>query len=179
MTASVGRLAVEPFNFGTKARRVLHDDSGSDRAGAGRRDGAVRSESIAGPPAEGVADRSRSRTPHASVRLATAPALDRARRSRIQAEPEAEDGRSPLAHARIKYIKYLCKVLFMATTVRVEKRVVEELKGIKRKLGFRALGDVVEFLVREYKASKLERLFGVDKGRISGFREEDRLEDRR
>ncbi|MHC1580027.1 MAG: hypothetical protein ACXQTZ_05225 [Candidatus Alkanophagales archaeon] len=67
----------------------------------------------------------------------------------------------------------------MATTVRVEKRVVEELKGIKRKLGFRALGDVVEFLVREYKASKLERLFGVDKGRISGFREEDRLEDRR
>ncbi len=67
----------------------------------------------------------------------------------------------------------------MATTLRVEKRIVEELEEIKKKLGLRTLNDVVEFLVREYKVSKLERFFGIDKGRISGFKEEDRLEDRR
>ncbi len=66
----------------------------------------------------------------------------------------------------------------MATTIRVERRVVEELEEIKKKTGLKSLNDVVDFLIRQYKTAKLEQFFGIDKKRISKYTEGDRLEDR-
>lgn len=59
----------------------------------------------------------------------------------------------------------------------MERSVAKELENLKRKLGLRNINEVIELLIREYKARKLEHFFGVDKGRISGFKE-DRVEDR-
>jgi len=44
-------------------------------------------------------------------------------------------------------------------------------------MGFRSYDEVIEWLIME-KAKMPIDMFGIDKGRISKFTEEDRLEDR-
>jgi len=66
----------------------------------------------------------------------------------------------------------------MATTVKVEKDVVEELENLKKKLGLKSVNSVISHLIKEYKMRRLDSIFGADRGRISSFTEEDRLEDR-
>ena len=75
-----------------------------------------------------------------------------------------------------KYTKY--KVYFMSTTIKVEENVIRDLKTLKKKLGVRSINKVIEHLIKEYKSKNLEQAFGVDRGKITGFTEEDRLEDR-
>ena len=64
----------------------------------------------------------------------------------------------------------------MATTIRIKDSTSKELENLKKKLGLKSLNDVVEFLIKEHRTKRLEKMFGVDN--ISSFTEEDRIEDR-
>jgi|Deesub1362A_J573_1020465.scaffolds.fasta_scaffold01026_3 hypothetical protein len=66
----------------------------------------------------------------------------------------------------------------MATTVKVERDVANELENLKKKLGLRSINSVIEYLIKEYKMRKLNHVFGVDRDKINSFSEEDRIEDR-
>ncbi len=64
----------------------------------------------------------------------------------------------------------------MATTIRIKDSTSKELENLKKKLGLKSLNDVVEFLIKEHRTKRLEKMFGVDN--ISSFTEEDRIGDR-
>jgi len=66
----------------------------------------------------------------------------------------------------------------MGTTVKVERGVAKELEKLKKKMGLKSINSVIEVLIKEHKMRKLDNVFGVDRGRISSFTEEDRLEAR-
>jgi len=65
-----------------------------------------------------------------------------------------------------------------ATTIKVSRETLEMLRTCKRRLGARSYDEVIQVLLREFRRSLVERYFGVDRGRVGEFREEDRLEDR-
>ena len=67
----------------------------------------------------------------------------------------------------------------MATTVKVERNVARELENLKKKLGLKSINSVISYLIKDYKMRRLNSIFGVDRGKISSFTEEDRIEDRR
>jgi len=63
------------------------------------------------------------------------------------------------------------------TTIQVKRRNLKLLEMLKRNMGAKSYDEVIERLVME-KVGLPADMFGVDKGRISKFTEEDRLEDR-
>ncbi len=62
--------------------------------------------------------------------------------------------------------------------IRVKKETLFLLKGIKEKISARSMDEVIRYLIRFKRESALREVFGIDKGRITPFTEEDRLEDR-
>jgi predicted CopG family antitoxin len=66
----------------------------------------------------------------------------------------------------------------MMTTIRVSEDVAKRLEDLKKRLGMKNLNEVILHLTREYRISALNSIFGVDRGRIKRFSEEDRIEDR-
>ncbi len=62
-------------------------------------------------------------------------------------------------------------------TVKLSRRTLSQLESLKRSLGARSIDEVVQRLIREYRARLIESIMGVDAGRLSGFTEEDRLEE--
>jgi len=52
-------------------------------------------------------------------------------------------------------------------------------RDIKKKLGLKSINSVISYLIKDYKMRRLNSIFGVDRGKISSFTEEDRIEDRR
>lgn len=65
----------------------------------------------------------------------------------------------------------------MATTIQVKDRTIRLLDALKRATGARSYDEAIRVLLEE-KFKLQSEMFGVDKGRISSFREEERLEDR-
>jgi len=63
------------------------------------------------------------------------------------------------------------------TTIQVKRKNLKLLEMLKKSMGAKSYDEVIERLVTE-KAGLPADMFGVDKGRISKFTEEDRLEDR-
>ncbi len=45
-------------------------------------------------------------------------------------------------------------------------------------MGAKSLDEVIRRLLREYRRSILDRYYGIDRGKVKPFTEEDRLEDR-
>jgi len=66
----------------------------------------------------------------------------------------------------------------LSTTIRVSKWLVEVLEEEKKLMGARSLEEVIINLLKEKRKKLADRFFGVDKGKISGFTEEDRLDSR-
>jgi len=64
------------------------------------------------------------------------------------------------------------------TTIRVSRRTLQLLDELKERFDASSYEDVILRLVLEYRRRVVERYFGVDRGRIAGFSEEDRGEDR-
>jgi len=64
------------------------------------------------------------------------------------------------------------------TTIKVSRATLEILRRLRDRLGLRSYDEVIQMLLREYRARLLERYFGIDRGRITSFSEEDRVEDR-
>jgi len=65
----------------------------------------------------------------------------------------------------------------MATTIQVKERTIRLLDALKRATGARSYDEALLVLLEERFKLRGE-MFGVDRGRISSFREEERLEDR-
>jgi len=63
------------------------------------------------------------------------------------------------------------------TTIQVKRKNLRLLEVLKRRMKARSYDEVIEKLLAQ-KTDILNDMFGVDKGRISKFTEEDRLEDR-
>ena len=65
-----------------------------------------------------------------------------------------------------------------STTIRVSRATLEMLEAYKRRVNARSLDEAIRRLLMEHRRSLVERYFGIDKGRITRFSEEDRLECR-
>ena len=66
----------------------------------------------------------------------------------------------------------------MSTTIRVSKETLNVLEQLRRKSRAKSLEDVIKMLVKERRRQLIDDAFGVDQGKISSFKEEDRGEDR-
>ena len=66
----------------------------------------------------------------------------------------------------------------LSTTIRVSKWLAEALEEEKKLMGARSIEEVILNLLREKRKKLADKYFGVDKGRISEFTEEDRLDSR-
>ncbi|MBS7650898.1 MAG: hypothetical protein QXV46_05270 [Candidatus Bathyarchaeia archaeon] len=64
------------------------------------------------------------------------------------------------------------------TTVRVSKDTLELLERLKRKFKVESLDETIQTLIRQQRKTLIDKSFGLDKGRMKSFTEEDRGEDR-
>ena len=64
------------------------------------------------------------------------------------------------------------------TTIRVSKGTLKMLKKLRQKLQAKTLDEAIRLFITWQRIQKLEETFGVDKGKIRPFSEEDRGEDR-
>ena len=53
-----------------------------------------------------------------------------------------------------------------------------ELEKLRHKLALRSLDEAISALIRRQRVDMISEAFGLDKGRMSSFTEEDRGEDR-
>lgn len=64
------------------------------------------------------------------------------------------------------------------TTIKVSKKVLKQLDDLKKKMGSKTYEETILKLIQEYRRRIVEEYFGIDRGRITSFSEEDRGEDR-
>jgi len=64
------------------------------------------------------------------------------------------------------------------TTIRVSKQTAEALENIRESLKAESLDEAIQSLIKKQRKAFLEQIFGIDRGKISSFTEEDRGEDR-
>ena len=69
-------------------------------------------------------------------------------------------------------------MLSETTSIHISKKTAEDLNQLREKLGVESLDEVIQFLIRKHRSAILERSFGVDRGKIKPFSEEDRGENR-
>jgi len=65
-----------------------------------------------------------------------------------------------------------------STTVKVSRETVRKLTALQRSLHTSSMDETIGILVKRHRKEILERLLGIDKGKISPFTERDRGEDR-
>ena len=65
-----------------------------------------------------------------------------------------------------------------ATTIRVSKSTLKMLERLRRKLGTQTLDETIKLFITQQRKQRLTEVFGIDKGKIKPFTEEDRGEDR-
>ena len=66
----------------------------------------------------------------------------------------------------------------MEKTIKVKETTLEMLKRLKEENNFSSIDDTITYLIKLYREEKLRRMFGVDKGKITPFTRDDRIEDR-
>lgn len=64
------------------------------------------------------------------------------------------------------------------TTIRVSKGTLKMLEKLRQKLQAKTLDEAIRLFITWQRIQKLEGTFGVGKGKIRSFSEEDRGEDR-
>lgn len=64
------------------------------------------------------------------------------------------------------------------STIKVSRSTLEELEVLRETMNAKSIEEVIRRFLIERRRRLLEEVFGVDKGRISPFTEEDRGEDR-
>jgi hypothetical protein len=70
--------------------------------------------------------------------------------------------------------------IFMSgsTTVRVSKTTLQMLERMRKKMNAKTLDEAIRLFIVRWRKMKIDEAFGLDKGRIKPFSEEDRGEDR-
>ncbi len=61
-----------------------------------------------------------------------------------------------------------------STTIRIRKSTLEMLEDLKRRKKARNYDELIRALIQEIRNKELSDHFGIDKGKISKFTEEDR-----
>ncbi|RLG88525.1 MAG: VapB-type antitoxin [Thermoprotei archaeon] len=64
------------------------------------------------------------------------------------------------------------------TTIKVSKKTLKQLDELKKRFGSKTYEETILRLIEEYKKKMIEEYFGIDRGKITSFSEEDRGEDR-
>jgi hypothetical protein len=64
------------------------------------------------------------------------------------------------------------------TTIRVSKSTLKMLEKLRQKLRASTLDETIRLFITWQRIQRLDETFGVDKGKIKPFSEEDRGEDR-
>ena len=65
-----------------------------------------------------------------------------------------------------------------STTVRVSKTTLKMLERLRNKMKAKTLDEAIRLFIEHGRKMKIDEAFGIDKGRITTFSEEDRGEDR-
>jgi len=65
-----------------------------------------------------------------------------------------------------------------STTIRISRSTLRMLERERQKMGVKSLDMVIRELVVRERKGVLEEVFGIDRGRVKPFTEEDRGEDR-
>ena len=65
-----------------------------------------------------------------------------------------------------------------ATTVRVSRDTLRMLEKFRDKLNVESLDEAIRTLILRHRKAVIDRMFGLDRGRLTPFTEEDRGEDR-
>jgi len=65
-----------------------------------------------------------------------------------------------------------------STTVRVSKTTLEMLERLRDRMKAKTLDDTIRLFIASERKIKIDESFGLDKGKIKPFSEEDRGEDR-
>jgi hypothetical protein len=58
--------------------------------------------------------------------------------------------------------------------IKVSRSTLEMLEKLRRKFGLSTIDETIRILIKQYRIQKLSEVFGLDKGRIKPFSEEDR-----
>ncbi|MCR6623863.1 MAG: VapB-type antitoxin [archaeon YNP-LCB-024-027] len=58
--------------------------------------------------------------------------------------------------------------------IKVLRSILEMLEKLRRKFGLSTIDETIRILIKQYRIQKLSEVFGLDKGRIKPFSEEDR-----
>jgi hypothetical protein len=64
-----------------------------------------------------------------------------------------------------------------STTVKVSKETVRQLAALQKGLHARTLEETIHLLLKRHRKELLDEAFGADRGKVSGFSEDDRGED--
>lgn len=64
------------------------------------------------------------------------------------------------------------------TTIRVSKGTLKMLERLRQKLQASTFDETIRLVITRQRRQRLDEAFGVDKGKIKSFSEEDRGEDR-
>jgi len=64
------------------------------------------------------------------------------------------------------------------TTVRVSKDTLRMLERFRDKLNAESLDEAIRILIMRQRRAIIDEIFGLDKGRLKSFTEEDRGENR-
>lgn len=64
------------------------------------------------------------------------------------------------------------------TTVRVSKDTLRMLERFRDKLNAESLDEAIRILIMRQRRAIIDEIFGLDRGRLKSFTEEDRGEDR-
>ena len=64
------------------------------------------------------------------------------------------------------------------TTVRVSRDTLRMLEKFRDKLNAESLDEAIRILIMRQRKVVIDEIFGIDKGRLRSFTEEDRGEDR-
>ena len=65
-----------------------------------------------------------------------------------------------------------------ATTVRVSRDTLRMLEKFRDKLNVESLDEAIRTLILRHRKAVIDKMLGLDRGRLTPFTEEDRGEDR-
>ncbi len=68
--------------------------------------------------------------------------------------------------------------VYLMSTIKVSRSTLKELEDLRRAMKAKSIEEVIKRFLIERRRRTLEEIFGIDRGRIRAFSEEDRGEDR-
>ena len=78
----------------------------------------------------------------------------------------------------VYYYTLYVVILKKTTTVKVSKDTLAMLERLRDKLQAKSVDETIQLLLVKHRVGLIDEMFGVDRGLVKSFTEEDRGEDR-